>query len=398
MRGRTLRIAFGVLEAALAAALAVGVAGCSSGAGGASTSGSAAPVKIGAIVSLTGSYAAMGLAEKQALELEVKRINDAGGVGGKKIELVIVDDGTDEAKAVAKASELIEREKVVAILGATGTGQSMAIRSELTRSGVPEISMAGGNAITGTFDKLVFQTPWSNAIIIPSVLKRMAADGHKKIGVMTDSSGYGKDGLAIINSAASAAGLTVVSSQTFNPGDTDFSAQLTRLKNSDADSILLWTAGKEGASIVKASVQLGIRLPMYGGSGQAKVEFPQGAGSAAENFVFCTGKSLIPLNWGKDSEEYKVVNDFAQRYKAAYGQDPDIFAGHAFDALNIAVDAIKRTSGEITPSKLRDSIEQTKDLVGFAGKFSFSATNHNGLTEADLSFYRIQNGTWVTIK
>jgi branched-chain amino acid transport system substrate-binding protein len=264
--------------------------------------------------------------------LEVKRINDAGGVGGKKIDLVIVDDGTDEAKAVAKATELIERDKVVAILGATGTGQSIAIRNELKRSGVPEISMAGGNAITGTFDSLVFQTLWSNSIVVPGILKKVAADGHTKIAVLSDSSGYGKDGLAIIQQEAAKAGLTIAVSKTFNPGDTDFSAQLALVKNSGADAVLLWTAGKEGASIVKAGAGMGITLPWYGGSGQAKVEFPQGAGDAANSFVFCTGKSLIPANWGKDSEEYKVVNGFAERYKAAYGQDPDIFAGHAFDA------------------------------------------------------------------
>lgn len=397
MRGRALRFAFGVLEAALAAALAIGLTGCASAKSGDSAGAAGGTVKIGAIVSLTGSYASMGLAEKQALELEVDRINDAGGVGGKQIELVIVDDGTDEAKAVAKAAELIERDNVVAILGATGTGPSMAMRSELQRSGVPEISMAGGNAITDIFDALVFQTPWSNSIVVPGVMKKIAADGHSKIAVLSDSGGYGKDGLAVIEKEAASAGLEVVVSKTFNPGDTDFSAQLTLVKNSGADAVLLWTAGKEGAAIVKAGAGMGIKLPWYGGSGQAKVEFPQGAGEAAEGFVFCTGKSLIPENWGTDSDEYEVVNGFAERYRAAYGEDPDIFAGHAFDALNIIVDAIGRTDGEITSDKLRDSIEGTKDLIGYGGTYTYSAKDHNGLGEDDLAVYTIENGVWKAV-
>lgn len=391
----------GILAIAVALSLVVallGMTGCSAGSGGSSSgAGGGEPIRVGAILSLTGSYAALGASEKNALELEQKRINDAGGIDGRKLEIVIADDGTDEAKAVAAATKLIEQDKVVAILGATGTGQSMAVRTVIDRAGVPQISMAGGNAITGTFDKLVFQTPWTNAIVVPFVLKKMAADGHKKIAVISDAGGYGKDGLAIIKTAAPAAGLTVVANQTFNTGDSDFAAQLTNVKNSGADAVLLWTAGKEGASIVKQADALGIKLPWYGGSGQARVEFAQGAGTAAEGFVFGTGKSLIPSNWGTGTPEATVVSDFATRYKAAYNAAPDIFAGHAFDAVLILSDAIKR-SGSTEAAALRDAIEKTSALPGFAGSFTFSPTDHNGLTTDDLALYKIVNGQWTAVQ
>ncbi len=388
------RASVGMALLVLALALTVSAVGCSAQSG---SSGSSDTIKVGAILSLTGPYAALGTAEKNSLELEQKRINDAGGIGGKKLEIVIADDGTDEAKAVAAATKLIEQDKVVAILGATGTGQSMATRTVIDRSGVPMISMAGGNAITGKFDPLVFQTPWPNSIVVPFVLKKIAADGHKKIAVISDNSGYGKDGHAIIVQSAPTAGLSVVADQQFKPGDTDFAAQITTAKNSGADAILLWTAGKEGAALVKQAGELGVTLPMYGGSGQAKAEFPTGAGAAANGFVFGTGKSLVPSNWGAGTPEAKLVEDFAQRYKAAYGTAPDIFAGHAFDAVSILADSAKRAS-DLSPAKLRDAIEQTTGLVGFAGAFTFSPTDHNGLTESDLSLYKIENGTWVPVK
>ena len=180
-----------LLASLLVAALAV--AGCSSG-GSASSGGGASgdkePIKVGAILSLTGPYAALGAAEKKALDLEVQRLNDAGGVAGHTIEVVVEDDATDEAKAVAAAAKLIDQDQVVAILGATGTGQSMAIRGDIDRAGIPQISMAGGTAITDTFDKLVFQTPWSNKIVVPFVLNRMKALGLTKVGLITDSGGY----------------------------------------------------------------------------------------------------------------------------------------------------------------------------------------------------------------
>jgi branched-chain amino acid transport system substrate-binding protein len=372
------------------------VGGCTQKEAETTTSGE--PYKVGAILSLTGPYAALGASEKQALVLEEKRINDTGGVAGRPFEIIIEDDATDEAKAVAAASKLIDQDNVVAILGATGTGQSMAIRNEVDRAGIPQISMAGGTAITSKLDPQVFQTPWSNTIVVPFVIDAIAADGHRKVGVLSDSSGYGKDGLAVIREAAPKANVTIVSDQTFNPGDTDFSAQLTKIKNSGADSVLIWTAGKEGAAIVKAAKDLGIVSPLYGGSGQAKLEFAKGAGAAAEGFVFGTGKSLIPANWGTGTPEFEVVDGFSKRYADAYGQEPDIFAGHAFDALAILEDALTRTNGDADPAKLTKAIEETKGLTGFGGVFTFSEKNHNGLTAADLALYRIANGSWEPIK
>ncbi len=135
---------------------------------------------------------------------------------------------------------------------------------------------------------------------------------------------------------------------------------------------------------------------MYGGSGQARLEFAEGAGDASDGFTFGTGKSLIPANWGEGSEGFKVVADFAERYKAAYGEDPDIFAGHAYDALAIAADGLKRAGAGADGAALRDAIEQTDGLVGFGGNFTFSPTDHNGLGVEDLALYRFKDGAWVS--
>ena len=166
------------LVAAVLAGAVLSTGGCSNAAS--TNSPATEPYKVGAILSLTGPYAALGASEKQALELEAKRINDAGGISGREVELIIEDDATDEAKAVAAASKLIEQDNVIAILGATGTGQSMAIRNEVDRAGIPQISMAGGTAVTAKFDPQVFQTPWSNTIVVPYVTDAIAADGQRR--------------------------------------------------------------------------------------------------------------------------------------------------------------------------------------------------------------------------
>lgn len=382
----------------LSAAMVAAIAGC----GGRETAEDGgepgSTVKIGAVLSMTGTYAALGTAEKNALDLEVKRINDAGGIDGSMLEIVIEDDATDEAKAVAAATKLIEQDGVVAVIGASGTGQSMAMRGDVQRAGVPQVSLAGGTVVTGDFDELVFQTPWSNTIVVPFVLDAIKSAGQTKVGLISDSGGYGKDGRGVILEVAKTAGIDIVADETFNPGDTDLTAQLTNVKSAGAEAVLLWTAGKEAAIAMKSGRELGMEQPFYGGSGQAKAEFAAGAGDAAEGFVFGTGKSLVPANWGEGTDAYATVNDFATRYEAAYGEAPDIFAGHAFDALRIIVDALQRAGADADSAALRDAIEQTSGLVGFGGTFTFSPTDHNGLTASDLSLYRVENGTWVTVQ
>lgn len=361
------------------------------------------PYKIGAVLSLTGTYAALGTAEKNAIDLEVARINEAGGINGRELEVIIEDDATEEAQAVAAVSKLIDRDGVIAIMGASGTGQSMAMRDELKRAGVAEISMAGGTAITDKFDPLVFQTPWSNRIVVPFVLDavtKAVGTTPVKLALLSDSGGYGKDGRGVIVEEVKKSGgkLELVADETFNAGDADMSAQLTRIKSAKPSALLIWTAGKEAATIVKQADELGLGVPLFGGSGQAKAEFAAGAGEAAEGFTFGTGRSLIAENWEASSPEYAAVSDFAKRYEAAYGESPDIFAGHAFDAVAILADALKRAGDDPDAAAVRDAIEGTAGLAGFGGSFTFSADNHNGLTASDLALYKVEGGKWVAAK
>ena len=394
MRGRTLGLSMAILTAALAAALAIMIAGC----GGSGTTAKKKPIKIGAIVSLTGTYAGLGEPEKNVLELEVARINKAGGVNGRQIEVVVEDDATDEAKAVAVASKLIEQEKVVAIIGATGTGQTMAVRGDVQRAAIPQVSMAGGTVITSPVDKLVFATPWSNTIVVPFTLDYLERQGITKIGLISDSGGFGKDGEAVIKVDAPKAGIEVVADQTFNLGDTDMTTQLTKIKNSDAQAIVMWTAGKEAAIIAKNAKDLGIELPVYGSHGIARREFIEGAGDAAEGVRLAAGKILIPDAYGKGSEAFTVATEFVDRYQAAYGEAPSTFAGHAYDALYLIVQAAQRIDGDVTPAALRDEIENTAAFVGIGGTFNMSAEDHNGLTENDLTMYEISNGDWKLVQ
>jgi branched-chain amino acid transport system substrate-binding protein len=271
----------------------------------------------------------------------------------------------------------------------------MAMRAEVQRAGVPQVSMAGGSVITDQLDAMVFQTPWPNRIVVPFVLKAMARKGLRNIALISDTGGCGKDGHAIIVKEAPAAGITIVADETFNPGDTDMSSQLTKIRAAKPDAVLMWNAGKEAALIAKGMKQLGMTQPLFGGPGNGRKEFIQGAGDGAEGFRFAAGKILVPSAYGTDTEAYRVATGFIESFMEKYGEAPDIFAGHAYDAFLIVVDALKRIDGEPTPAKLRDAIEQTNGLVGVGGTFTYSPKDHNGLTESELVLYRVENGAWV---
>lgn len=363
------------------------------------------PIKVGAVLSLTGTYAGLGTPEKNAIELEVARINDEGGINGRPIEVVYVDDATDAAAAQAAVSRLVDQEGVVAVLGATGTGQTMAMRPDIERAQVPQVSMAGGSVITDQFSSWVFQTPWPNRVVVPFDLKALQDAGVTKLAVISDSGGYGKDGLAVTKANVDKFGISIVAEEVFNAGDADMTAQLTKIKASDAQALIMWSAGSEAATILKNAADLELAKDMaedgtggilIGTPGNARKELIEGAGAAANGFQFSAGRILLPESYGTDSEAYKVATDFKERYEAEYGTAPDIFAGHAYDALHIVADALSRMpEGDIDPVALRDEIEKTSGMIGIGGTFTYTAEDHNGLSEKDLVMYRIENGAWT---
>ena len=356
---------------------------------------SAEPYRIGAVLSLSGTYAGLGEPEKNTIEMEVERINEAGGVNGRPIEVIIVDDATDAETAVAVTTRLIEQDQVIALIGATGTGATMAMRQEVDRAGIPQVSIAGGTVITADFHPLVFQTAWSNSLVVPFTLRYLEGKGVSKVAIIADSGGFGADGAAVIKDAITTTSLELVAEEAFNPGDADMTGQLTKIKSSGAEAVLMWTAGREAATVAKNAVALDLGIPLIGSHGNARVEFIDGAGDAAEDFVFSAGKILVPEAYGQDSEEYAVATDFIERYTERFGVAPDTFAGHAYDGLHLVVEAMKRLPEEFTAEELRDEIENTSGFVGIGGVFTFSPTDHNGLSDDDLVMYRVSGGTWV---
>lgn len=401
-RARVARLMLTVMLVSMAAAVAL-LAGCGQRAGDRAgedaANGAAAgePVKIGAVLSLSGSLSGLGIPARQAIEVEVERINGEGGVNGRLVEVVFEDDASDEAKAVAATTRLIEQEDVLAVIGGSGTAQSMAMRTEIERAEVPQIALAGGSVVTDQLSPWVFQTPWPNRVVVPFTLRALQEAGVTRLALISESGGYGVDGQSVTEANVKRFGIEIVATEQFNRGDTVMTSQLTKIRAADPDAVLMWSAGAEAATIMKNNAALGAAdpLPFYGAPGNARREFLEGSGEAAEGFMFAAGHILAPETYGEDTEAYNVATAFIERFTARWGVEPDIFAGHAYDALHITVEAARRVSGDLTPEALRDEIEATSGLVAIGGTFTFSATDHNGMSEDALTMYTIIDGEWI---
>ena len=395
------RTYFALLVALLVAIAIVPVSGCALETGpgddGTTENGAATgePYRIGAVLSLSGTLAGLGEPERNTLLMEVERINEAGGVHGRPIEVLIEDDASDAENAVAVTSRLVERENVIALIGATGTGGTMAMRQEVDRAGLVQVSVAGGTVITADFHPYVFQTPWSNSIVVPFTLSYLEDQGIDRIALIADSGGFAKDGVEVIKQFIDDFDIEIVIEESFNPGDADMTSQLTKIRATDAEAVVMWNAGAEAATVAKNMAALNFDIPLFGSHGNARVEFIEGAGEAAEGFRFAAGKVLVPEAYGVGTPEYEVATDFIARYTDRFGKAPDTFAGHAYDALHLIVEAMERLSEEFTSEELRDEIEATSGFVGIGGTFTFSPTDHNGMTEDNLVMYEIRNGEWT---
>jgi branched-chain amino acid transport system substrate-binding protein len=382
-----------------AISVVVAMAGCGTG-GTTGTTGAATgtPIKIGAVLSLTGAQSGLGTPEENALKMDVKRINDAGGIAGRPLDVIIEDDASDVDQAVAATTRLIERDQVVAIIGSTGSGQSMSMRGDIDKAGIPQVSLGSSTEITDKFDKLVFQTPWTAKLIVPLTLDHIKSQGLTKVGLITEDTGFGKDGRRLVKEMAASRGLQIVGDEVFKGADTDMTAQLTVLRSKGAQVVLMYSSVAASAIVPKNMAQLNMKVPLVGSHGIARQEFIDGAGGAAEGVTAFAGKILAPETYGAGSEGYKTATGFVERYTKAYGKAPDHFAGHAYDALYLIVNAAKRLEGEFTPAQLRDEIEKTKAFPGIGGSFTFSSTDHNGMTADDIVRYQVQNGKWVLAK
>jgi len=357
-----------------------------------------APIKVGSILSVTGPAAYLGEPELKTLQLQVERINAAGGVLGRKIEFIHYDDGGEAGKANAFTKRLIESDKVDVILGASTTGATMAMAPLVEKAGIPLVSLAGGVVIVEPVKKWLFKTPHSDRMAVEKVFTDMKARGLTKVGLLSETSGFGQSGRKEAQGVAAKYGIELVADETYGAKDSDVTAQLTKIKSvPGVQALFVFGLGQGPAVVTKNVAQLGIKLPHYESHGVASDEYIKLAGAAAEGVRLPSPALLIANSLPANDVQKAVVSGYYKAYKDKYKEEPSTFGGYSYDALNLAVDAIKR-AGSTDGEKVRSALEQTKGFVGVTGVFNMSATDHMGLDLSAFRLLEIKGGEWVTVK
>ena len=380
-----------LLRLVLALAAALLVAG-----GLASAQETAKPIKIGAFVAATGQAAFLGDPERKTLELFVDRINAQGGVLGRKLQLILYDTHSDPKDAALFSRRLISDDEVDFLIGGTTTSDTMAAVLWLNAHGIPFISLGGASVIIDPVKKWIFKTPHTDRLAIERVYEDMRKRGLSKVGLIGGDSGFDKSCMenASDDKLLTQYGVTVVGAETFSEGDKDTTPELTKLKSaSGLQAVFFCGFGSECVIVAKNYRQLGINLPLYVTHGCASKQFITAAGEAAEG-VELPAAALLVAGELPDSDPQKGPGlAYTKAYMDRYHEDVSTFGGHAYDALMLLVEAIKR-AGSTDRDKVRDALESTKNFAGVDGIYNMSPTNHVGLDDASFKMVEVRKGNW----
>lgn len=365
------------------------------GEGGAAPTGE--PVKIGAIFGVTGGAAPLGEPEKRAAEMIEEQINAAGGVLGRPLDIIIKDDKSETNEAVLACTDLIETEKVVAIVGPSTTPNTMAIKDKCEESKVPLVSCAAGKTITEPLASFVFAVPQTDLLAVAKIVKYLQAEKITKVAIICDGNPYGDSGRQQMEKQFPAAGIEILASEQFGTNDTDMTPQLTKIKKLEPGAVVCWGTNPGPAHVAIGMKKLGMAMPLIQSHGVANAAFLELAKEAAEGVQLPAGRLIVVDQLPEGGEQKDVLTKFAADFKEKFSKDADTFAGHAYDSLHIVIKAIE-AAGKDDREAVRDAIEKTSGFVGTAGTFNYSPTDHNGLTEDAFVWVKVEGNKWTLVE
>lgn len=358
------------------------------------TAAVAETLKIGAILSVTGPTAFLGKPEANTLKMLVESINGNGGIGGKKVELIIKDSAGQKEKAVSYAKQLIEEEKVFAILGPTRTGSTLAIKSLCEKSGTLLISCASSKMIVDPVAPHVFKTPQNDSLAVRKIFEHMKKNNITKIGVAVGGTGFGKMGKKFSEMLAPEYGITVVTTEVYAPNVTDLSSLVAKWKaNADIQGVINWSIVPAQTILAKNMRQAGWDVPLYLSHGFGNIKYVEVGGKAVEGVIFPAGRLLIAEGLDDSHPQKKVLVDYKKSYESKFNEPVSTFGGHAYDAMMILAAGLEK-AGAADTAKVRDAIENLT-FVGTGGTFNFSAADHSGLDINAFEMMTVKDGKFV---
>ena len=350
----------------------VAASGCKpkAGADGEGSGAQSGELVIGAYLSLTGSKADFGIKTQQGALLAIDEANAAGGIGGRPVKLVILDDQGTADEAGNAVTRLIDVEKASAIMGEVSSSLSLVGGRIAQRRGIPMVSPSSTNTQVTEIGNFVFRTcfidPFQGEVMATFAKEKQ---GFTRIAVIKDVRNDYSIGLAksFIETFTKNGG-TIVAEESYNEGDTDFSAQLTKIKALDAQALFVPGYYTEVGNLAKNSRRLGLNIPLLGGDGWESPKLREIGGNDIVGSFY--SNHFAPDNANEKSSA------FIATYTKRWNEPPTALATLGYDATALIIDAMRRAKGEPTPAAIRDALEATKAFPAITGAVTFDANRN----------------------
>ncbi|MBE3585491.1 ABC transporter substrate-binding protein [Desulfofundulus thermocisternus] len=365
---RKYRLSLVLLSVLLVVVLAAGCGGNAGAPGGSSSEGAQGDtIKIGFMGALTGNEASYGIETLKGMKMAAEDLNKAGGVLGKKIEIVESDHGSKQTEAASVVQKMISKDRVVAIVGDPTTGKTKLAAPICQQNKVVLLSAGAVGPGVVEFGDYIFRDTLLDAVAAPAVTKYLVNElGWKKVAIVTSTNNDYSVGLTkIFEEALAANNAQIVDRESIQDGDQDFSAQVTRIKQAKPDGIIFTGYYTEGGLFMKEVRKQGLDLKMAGGDGLLSPVLWKLGGDAVEGSMVYTGFAADPENAAPQTKE------FIKKYQAANDNKlPDMFSAQGYDAVMLLAKAMKEANST-DPSKFKDALAKTKDYPGVSGTLTF---------------------------
>jgi branched-chain amino acid transport system substrate-binding protein len=367
---------------------------------------------VGAVLSVTGGASFLGEPERNTVKMVEEWVNAAGGIKGHPLKVIVEDTKSDESQAVLAVRKLLEKDKVAAIVGPSTTGESMAVVPIMEKAQTPLISCAAALSIVTPKEELdrllssktlempkkqnkwIFKSPQTDASAVEAIYDHMKKKGISKIAIITVTAGFGDTGRQELKRVALYYGISIVADERYGPKDSDMTAQLTKIKGTDAQAVVNWSIGPPCVIVTKNWKQLDMKIPLYQSHGFGSKRYLELAGGAAEGVICPLGRVVVAEKIKADHPQKAVVMKYKTEYEKRFKAEVSTFGGHAYDAIYMMVDALKAAGPN--KSKIRDYLEtKIKNWPGTGGVFNISPEDHTGLKKDAFEMIVVKDGDWA---
>lgn len=355
------------------------------------------PYKIGAVLDISGSSSSLGVPERDTLLMMVEKLNTDGGINGHPVELMIMDNKSDETESVLAVKTLIEK-GALAIIGASSSGTSMAMIKTVQSEKVPMISMAAASSIVEPTSERqwVFKTAQSDTVMVNKIISYLENNNLNNVAFLYMNNSFGDNGKRAITAAVKDSSINIVAEEKFDANDKDMTPQLTKVKASGAQVAIVWAIPPSASILTKNFKDIALTIPLIHSHGVGNQKFIELAQGAADGVLLPIGKLSVANQIADNDPQKKVLESYIADYSKKYNAEPNSFGGYAWDAFNLLVNALEKAGPDRVA--IRDELEKTQDFVGISGVFNMTAQDHNGLKEDSAVLVQVEQGKWKLIE